>query len=337
MYFAIAGKNPILSEKELSLVWEILHKEGNIFFFDTKNYSKCKNLAGFVKIGKVVPLEEFIKMDKKLLWTNIRLKPSDKEKYNFKRYKHILLSKSDLEVKTKGVEAIFFKTFKDKVGIVDFYQNIAFYEAVDFQKPVRSMGIWMMPAKLTHLMLNFATNLDYGKIVYDPFVGLWTTIFVANYFENKSIGSDLNITPSKQNLKWFQTTSFYKPNYKIFLFKQDITKDFSTKLVNYANVVVSEWYLWPTVGKFLNLKEAENLSRSFENVYLEWIKNLIKLENLEKIVITFPVYRLKNWEFYYFERLYQQISNLVKLELLPEVYIRKNQKVWRQIGILYVK
>ena len=337
MYFAIAWKNLKLSEKELSLVGKILAKEGRIFFFETENFEKCRNLAGFVKVGEVVPLETFIQMEKRLLWTNFHLKPSDKEKYNFKRYKQIDLLKSDLEVKTKGLEAIFFKSMPDKVWIVKFYQNIDLYETIDFSKPVRSMWIWMMPAKLTHLMLNLATALDYDKTIYDPFAGLGTGLMVSNYFWNNVIGSDLNISPAKQNCKRWQTTQYFQPDYKCFLFKQDVTQPFSKKIVNYADFVVTEGYLGPTVWKYLNQKEAENLQKSFENVYIDGIRNLLSLENLKKIVITFPVYKLKNGEFYYFESMYGKISSFANLELIDEVYIRPKQKVWRQIWLITKK
>ncbi|MEI8008619.1 MAG: hypothetical protein WCI00_04345 [bacterium] len=39
-------------------------------------------------------------------------------------------------------------------GIVEQYQNIELYEAIDFGKPGRSMEMGMMPAKLAHIMIN---------------------------------------------------------------------------------------------------------------------------------------------------------------------------------------
>ena len=336
MYFAVAWKNITLSEYELSLIWKILHKEKNIFFFETENFEKCKNLAGFVKIGAVMSLNDFINMKKKLVGTNLHLKPADKQKYNIKRYKHVELIKSDLEIKNKWIEVIFFKTLKDKVWIVKFYQNIQLYETIDFSKPVRSMNVWMMPSKLTHLMLNFATWLNYRKTIYDPFAGLGTTLMVSNHFWNNVIGSDINITPVKQNRKWFQTTNFYNSNTKYYFFKHDITKPFKAKIVNFVDYVVTEWYLWPTVWKFLNRKEAENLEKSFNYIYIKGIENLLTLGNLKKIVITFPVYKLKDKHFYFFDKTYEEIKNLGKLTLFDEVYIRAWQKVWRQIGIVQI-
>lgn len=334
MYFAIAWKNQKLSELELEKIWEITDKEWRIFFFNTNKYEKTKYLAGFMKVWKIVNIEEFINMEKKLVWTNLYLTPKDKKAYNIKRYKHIDLEKSDLEIKNKWLEVIFFKWLKDKVWIVEYYQNIALYETIDFEKPVRSMDIWMMPSKLAHLMINLATWLDYNKTIYDPFAGLWTTLMLANYLENNVLGSDLNITPTKQNWNWWKNTDFYKDNLKYNLFKQDVTKQFKNKITNFSDFVVSEWYLWPKVWKFLNKKEAENLEKSFQQVYIEWTKNILSLENLQNIVITFPVYHLRNKEFYHFENTYEQISKFWKLNIIDEVYIRKWQKVWRQIVII---
>jgi len=72
---------------------------------------------------------------------------------------------------------------KEQFGIVEGYQPIYLYEVVDFEKPARSMQMGMMPAKLTHIMLNIclsvianshviANETKQSEItVYDPFVG----------------------------------------------------------------------------------------------------------------------------------------------------------------------
>ncbi len=335
MYFAIAWKNLKLSEKELSLIWKILFKEWRIFFFNTNDFEKCKYLSWFVKIWEVISIDNFVNIEKKLLWSNMYLKPYHKEKFNFKRYKQIDLLKSDLEIKNKGIEAIFFKSIKDSVWIVKIYQNIDFYETIDFSKPVRSMWIWMMPAKLTHLMINLATWLNYWKTIYDPFSGLWTTLMMANYLWNNTIWSDLNITPTKQNCKWFMSITYFKRNYKCFMFKQDVTNKINQKIADLSDLIVTEWYLWPRIWKFLNQKEAEFLEKEIQNIYIQWINNLLKLKKLKKIVITFPVYKLKNWNIFFFNSTYEKISQITKFELIDEIYIRPNQKVWRQIWIFY--
>jgi len=240
-YFAIAWKNKELSALELKLVAKNIQQYGPIYTFDTDNFEKCKYLAAFVKIWHFVKEEEFVQMDKKLVGTNKRLYPNDKKKYNIKRYKQLEIWKSDLEIKNKWIEAIFVKELEWFVGIVDFYQNISLYETIDFEKPVSSMWIWMMPSKLTHLLVNLSTWLDYNKTIYDPFVGLWTTAMVGNYLWNNIIASDINPNPCKQNWKFWQNTDFYKKDYKFTIFKQDIIQAIKNKFVNFATNIVSEW------------------------------------------------------------------------------------------------
>jgi len=334
-YFAIWGKNQWLSVKELEWIWKNIFEESWIFFFDTDRYEDCKFLAGFTKVWHIITLEEFVNLEKKLVWTNIHLNPKDKKKFWIKRYKQVDLLKSDLEIKKKWIEVIFFKWKNDIVWIVDYYQNISLYEAIDFEKPVSSMWIGMMPSKLAHLLINISTGLNYNKTVYDPFVGLWTTMMMANFLWNNVIWSDLNPVACKQNWKFWQTTDFYKKDFKTLIFKQDITKDFKNKMVNFSTNVVSEWFLWPVVGKYLNEKEASFNERSFQNIYIEGIKKLLSLPNIENIVITFPVYFLYNREKYFFQDTYDKIiKNGVKLEIIDDVYHRKWQKVWRQVVII---
>lgn len=333
MYFAICWKNPEISYKELSLLWYNIIKNKNIFFFETDKQDKLKNLAWFTKIGHLVWEDTLDFSDYKIVGTNKKLTKQDKLKYNIKRYKETELIKTDLEVKTKWIEVLFFN--QGQVWIVDYYQDISLYEYVDFKKPVRSMEIGMMPSKLAHLLLNLATGFEDNKTVYDPFVGLWTTIMIANYFHYNTIWSDINITPCKQNQKDFMKTSYYDENAKTMLFKQDVTKDFKNKVVNFATNIVSEWFLWPVVGKYLNKKEAENLEKSFQDIYIKWLSNLIKLPKLENIVITFPAYFLKDGSFHTFVDTFEKLEQRwMKLEKLENIYHRKGQKVWRQIVII---
>ncbi len=75
------------------------------------------------------------------------------------------------------------------------YQPIWLYELIDFGKPGRSMQMGMMPAKLTHLLLNIALSLSetQNPVIYDPFVGSGTTGFLANYFGLDFLGSDIKL------------------------------------------------------------------------------------------------------------------------------------------------
>ena len=65
-----------------------------------------------------------------------------------------------MDVKKKWIELI--KIWAEW-GIVLWYQNIKLYELADFDKPGRSMQMWMMPAKLTHTMINIALSQAENK------------------------------------------------------------------------------------------------------------------------------------------------------------------------------
>lgn len=58
---------------------------------------------------------------------------------------------TDLDVKNKGIELI--RIGNQRAQVLG-YQNIKLYEVIDFEKPGRSMQMGMMPAKLTHSLLN---------------------------------------------------------------------------------------------------------------------------------------------------------------------------------------
>jgi hypothetical protein len=69
-----------------------------------------------------------------------------------RRYKLVDIFHTDREIKNKGKEIINLE--HGLYGIVEHYQDIELYEAIDFGKPGRSMQMGMMPAKLTHIMIN---------------------------------------------------------------------------------------------------------------------------------------------------------------------------------------
>lgn len=93
-----------------------------------------------------------------------------KKQYKLKRFKQTDLLHTDIEVKNKGIELV---RISHERGLVLGYQNIKLYEITDFEKPARSMQMGMMPAKLTHTMLNIALSFSKNQskpTIYDPFV-----------------------------------------------------------------------------------------------------------------------------------------------------------------------
>lgn len=89
----------------------------------------------------------------------------------------------------------------------------------------------MMPAKLTHLLLNIGLSLSKEErpLIYDPFVGSGTTGFLANYFGFDFLGSDLKLTFAEKNQpRWLQSKRS-KPDQLFSFFFHDATKAFEDK------------------------------------------------------------------------------------------------------------
>ncbi len=137
----------------------------------------------------LIPKHDIIALlkDTSIIGTNDELLAQElKAKKCIKRYKIISPIHTDREIKTKGKEII--NLGKGLYGIVTHYQNIPLYEAIDFQKPGRSMQVGMMPAKLTHILINIGLSYyhtlgskNQNLIIYDPFVGSGTTGFLTNF------------------------------------------------------------------------------------------------------------------------------------------------------------
>lgn len=344
MYFAILWKNRQLSLEELKVISNNVEIKWNVVFFESEYPERLNMLAGFPKWGKVIDIKQLSEYNLSLVGVNVNIRGDIKEKLCIKRYKYLDNIKSDLEIKEKGVEIIFFDRWKRvsekilaeeeiQVWVVQGYQNIALYESIDFEKPVRSMNIGMMPAKLAHLLLNISTWFETWNTIYDPFCWFGTTLFVANYFGLNTIWSDINIASWKQNLKWWQKTSFANLQSKTYLFKHDIKQEWPNNVVKNATNVVSEWRLGPKVWKFLDLKQAEIYEKQIQEVYIKWIKNLLQL-NAKNMVLCVPAYKLKDRSTYLFQNTLTQLRKNCDCTVFDEVYFRTWQKVGRQIVII---
>lgn len=231
-------------------------------------------------------------------------------------------------------------------------QDIDAYMKRDYSKS-RDMQVWMLPPKLSQMMINFS----WWTTIYDPFVWLWTILIESVYMGNKSVyGSDLAdsmiqaTTGNLSSLQWNKDFEFYleKLNAKFideykYLWKVD--------------AIVSEWYLWEVMTmKNISLDRIEKQKSSLEKIYEWFFYSLKKAWYRWNIVICFPFWEI-NKKYIYAENLYKilsqytNISEIIPFDSIPEqlvdflshskswslLYKRHNQLVWREIFKLTIK
>jgi tRNA G10 N-methylase Trm11 len=204
---------------------------------------------------------------------------------------------------------------------------------VDFDKPARSMQTGMMPAKLTHSLINIA--IAYNKkadLIFDPFCGTGTTGFIANAFDYNFIGSDIKLNLAVTNEPRWKQTKYFQD--RIFSFyEQDISKPLDAKrfeaVLKNNSLIVTEGRLGPVIKQTTTPVEIQEYQRRVKNLYLQFIQTITDFFPKDKkpvMVFTIPEYIGQE------NSIEEQISTLSaqlgrKMETLDEVYKRENQKV----------
>ena len=332
MLIGISGKNLKLSLEELKLLKaKNIWVDGFWIKFDAQS-QLIFELWGFVKIAELVDLHS-LKIKTKLLGSNDpKLVKKLKQEGKITRYKIIEPQHVDLEIKNKGIEIL--QTPFGYAQVV-FYQPIEIYQTIDFDKPLRGMEVGMMPAKLTHIMVNIArAELPNPQdfTIYDPFVGFGTTAMITNWLGGKFIGSDINITMAKQNIKRWQSQPFFKDK-PITLFKHDVTKPFTKKFLQNVDAVVSEWWLGPSLRwKRLDYQFVESLATKVGDVYKWFLSNWYQLvnshqSNLKTMVISLPYW--SKYDISLVDRLLPELKFLKWQKI--DRYLRSKQRVGREL------
>lgn len=344
MYFAIIWKNKQMSLAELWLIKPINLKEitNVLITFETDFPELLNNLWWVIKRWEVINKDNLSQELewKKILWTkdkdfSIKLK----REFNIKRFKLVDRLKTDIDVKNKWVEII---RFHENIWVVRWYQNIKLYEKIDFDKPSRSMKMWMMPAKLTHIMINIWLKngwLDNFKTwwlltVFDPFAWSGTTWFLANYLWYDFIWSDIDTYHLEINQKWREKQT--ESNHKSFkIFQHDITQSIPKDKLNWDILIVSEWRLWPMVTDKTPRNDIPKYQKKVLELYLSFISTTseIKEKNNVKAVFTIPYYINQN---NFLEQEIEEYSQKKwrKFSAVNEVYSREKQKIGRKIIVL---
>ncbi len=338
MYFAIIWKNKKISLKELELIKpkNLTEITDVLITFDTNDTELLQTLWWIIKRWEVINKEDIPKEIewKKILWTKEKeLWLKLKREFWIKRFKTVDWLKTDIEVKKKWIELV---RFHKNLWIVRGYQNIKFYEKIDFAKPSRSMKMWMMPAKLTHIMINIWLSISNSKLstIYDPFAGSWTTWFVANYLWHNFLWSDINIEHLEKNQKrWKLQKELNNKSYEIF--QHDINNPIPKEKLKWDILIVSEWRLWPMVTQTTRRSEVQKYQQEVRDLYREFIYKIsnAKKTNDIKAVFTIPYYiKFEN----FLEKEIVELCKYLKINFssIDEVYSREKQKIGRKIIIL---
>lgn len=361
-YWIVLGKHQEISRAEIRAQWIDIEKhfesvaiftvppgENNIAEFE----KTLSQLAWITKWWIVLSAEDITSNE--LIWVSDRwLGNFLKKQWLCRRYKEIDPLHTDKEVKEKGVEYISLDEKHEKILQVVWYQGIEQFSRIDFDKPVNSMQIGMMPAKLTQIMVNIAhgewlkrhnsTDASHsGFTIYDPFVGLGTTYMIANSLGYNVIGSDINIQPAKQNLPWWENTTTQK-DAKITLFQHDVFDSFNKPFLKHANVIVTEWWLGHIVSAKTKQQELQQYAEEVEKLYKARINNTYAYWDHMMVVCSIPWYtswgavvwwgasRASND---HVTRLLQHCEQKgITVKTITQVYTRPWQKVWRKIVVL---
>lgn len=343
-YFAVLGRNKWISQEELEALWCVSIEDHWVWIsFDHDNFESLNNCGWAVKWWSIITQWDIAELcaDLKIVWV------SEKNLWNFckkecwvRRRKEVDLIKTDLEIKQGGKE---FLSFPDwSIGYVQKYQDIPRFETIDFERPVRGMQVGMMPAKLTQILVNIGVWNSWKitwATVFDPFCGFGTTWFIANSSGHNFIWSDINPTPTKQNLSRWKEQPFRKEHH-FTVFKHDVLDEFTQPFLSHVDCIVTEWRLWPILSnKAVNQLSRHQLNERREaifTIYSGFLDSLQKILSTVPIVITYPQWtftdeNLSEW----FIKKAQDIG--YDIVQCWEVYTRKGQNVWRRILVLTKK
>ncbi len=341
-YWVILGKHLDISRAEIFAHGFSIKKHYNQQVAILENNDEpelvesiLSRLWGIVKRWVVVWLEEIQKTDLVGV-SNRELGAHLKKNELIKRYKEIDLLHTDTEIQNLQSEYVQLDNDFHQILHITHYQNIDRFSKIDFDKPVNSMQIGMMPSKLTQIMVNIwvgkTAQWDGTTTIYDPFMGLGTTYMIANSMWYNVIGSDINITPAKQNLPWRKEQSISQ-DLPITLFLQDATQSLNKPFLKHVTCIVTEWWLGHIITAKTRPLEIELYSQEIQKLYIAWINNMFPLWEHMKIVCAIPHHTWGDNK-HVTAILHHCEKKGIKVETIPQVYTRSGQKVWRKIVIL---
>lgn len=302
-YLAILGRQPKLSLAELEAVLgpDRVHPWGGQALIDQSIELKC--LGGTVKIAEVISQQQ--RLDGALVFALAsHLKRLDHDKklviglslYGHGRLNLLSLSmelkkllKTDRSVRLvlakPGQTALTAAQLKFNhchevilvqsngrvvVGITRQYQDVDAYSARDYDRPVRSGKVGMLPPKLAQILINLA-GLKSGTIL-DPFCGSGVILQEGRLMGYKVKGSDLDaamVAAATANMVWLSGHFPDLPSW-------EVTKaDARSIQVNQAShAIITENYLGPAFSRPPNPTQLQLADSQVSKLTSEFLANL---------------------------------------------------------------
>ncbi len=240
-------------------------------------------------------------------------------------------------------------------------QDIDSYSKRDYWK-VRDMDIWMLPPKLSQIMINLCKSSPLlnkegarGWWLYDPFCGLGTILIEGVYMGIRNIyWSDFNpdmVKATKDNLgklKW--------KDFKSEIIEFDARDMWENPIIlkNRDLNIVTEGFLWEVMTKKNICMDRINIQKkNLSKLYEKFFSGLKKANFKWNIVISFPFWEL-NKKYVYLNEVYDILDKYCVVQpIFPAsfysefnsftsksgslLYKRKSQLVGREIFKLTIK
>lgn len=240
-------------------------------------------------------------------------------------------------------------------------QDFEDYGRRDYQRPVRSAAVGMLPPKVAQMMVNLARVASESKsnpktAILDPFCGSGTILQEAIIMGYRAVGSDISAKAAEgaeKNLEWIKNRYRLPPG-RFEVVVSDAANLRETLPEFDYQAVVTEGTLGPLLE---SAPSGEEIARNFSNlepIYLAAFKSFRQiLSSGKQVVIALPAYRTGAGY-----RHFEIIDKIVKLgysvlDLLPPIlkerfnflqitgrnsiiYDRKDQFVSREILIFEI-
>jgi len=292
-------------------------------------------------------LKELLKISKEIIkksWFNPRFVNKDFKNISSTIIIKEALIKKQTDINIINVEDYFY------IWRTIFVQNIYAYSNRDYWKET-DMNIWMLPPKLSQIMINLWKKDKNIYSLYDPFVWLWTVLIEwAFMWINNLYWSDINwkmIETSTKNLENIKN----KFDFKLNIFNQNAKYINEINFLSEIEQITTEWYLWEIMTKNnISLDRINKQKEKLLDLY-SWFFSWLKKWNFKwNIVISFPFWDMR-WKFLFFEEIYDIINKYCIIEKLIKdenisfgetkawslLYKRNSQIVWREIFSLILK